>query len=234
VVDIVNRTGQIAGQEIPVGESIMRTFHVTLAAGLIAIGAVASVQAQMSAPGKDDPAAVTAGTYTLDAGHTLVGWKVDHFGFNDYFGLFGSITGTLQLDPANVSAAKLDITIPVSKVTTASEGLTAHLLRDGKDASTPADFFGSAPADAKFVSTSVTGTSATEATIAGNLTLNGVTKPVSIKASFAGAGKNPFSQKETVGFHGTATIKRSEFNINYAVPMVADEVHLDITAAFEK
>ncbi|HZF46762.1 MAG TPA: YceI family protein, partial [Sphingomonadaceae bacterium] len=48
------------------------------------------------------------------------------------------------------------------------------------------------------------------------------------------AGANPFNKKETVGFKGTARIKRSEFNINYAVPMVTDTVDLDIAAAFEK
>ena len=57
---------------------------------------------------------LTAGTYTADSGHTLIGWRVNHFGFNDYFGIFGDSTGTLTIDPANPAAAKVDITIPVS------------------------------------------------------------------------------------------------------------------------
>ncbi|MBP6442016.1 MAG: YceI family protein, partial [Sphingorhabdus sp.] len=183
-------------------------------------------------PGTMDVARVTAGAYNTDPGHTLIGWRVSHFGFNDYFGIFGDATGTLILDPANPNAAKVDITIPVSKVTTASAGLTSHLLRAGKDGG-KADFFGPAPADAKFVSTSVVA-SGTTAKITGDLTLNGVTKPVVLDTKFSGAGNNPFSKKATVGFHATAVIKRSEFGISYAVPMISDDVTLDISVAFEK
>ena len=183
-------------------------------------------------PGTMDVARVTAGTYNTDPGHTLIGWRVRHFGFNDYFGIFGDATGTLTIDPANPNAAKVDITIPVSKVTTASSGLTGHLLRAGKDGGKP-DFFGPAPADAKFVSTSVS-SSGTAAKITGNLTLNGVTKPVVLDTRFSGAGNNPFNKKATVGFHATTTIKRSEFGVAYGIPVVSDEVKLDISVAFEK
>ncbi|WP_294287244.1 YceI family protein [uncultured Sphingomonas sp.] len=207
---------------------------------LILIAATAAIatpivaQQAMQAPGSKNPAAITGGTYSVDPNHTLVGWRVDHLGFNDYFGIFGSVTGTLTLDPKRPNASKVDVTIPVSKVTTASAGLTAHLLRAGKDGGRP-DFFGAAPADARFVSTSVVATGQ-RAKIAGDLTLNGVTKPVTLDATFSGAGKMPAQMggKETVGFHASTTIKRSDFGVNYAIPMVSDAVKLDITAAFEK
>ena len=205
---------------------------VTGAALLYVVGAQAQ-NGDLGGPGKADASLVTGGTYAADPGHTLVGWKVNHFGFSDYFGLFGDVKGTLKLDPKNVAASSVEMTIPVSKVTTANAGLTAHLLSAGKDGK-PADFFGAAPADATFKSTSVKAAGANKATITGDLTLNGVTKPVTINAEFVGAGANPFNKKETVGFKGTARIKRSEFNINYAVPMVTDTVDLDIAAAFEK
>lgn len=190
--------------------------------------------AQMAKPGSKNSALVTGGTYTVDAGHTLIGWRVDHLGFNDYFGIFGDSTGTLVLDPKNPNAAKVDITIPVGKVTTASAGLTSHMLRAGKDGK-KADFFGAAPADAKFVSTSVKATGM-KAQITGNLTLNGVTKPVVLDTIFAGAGKAPamMGGKENVGFHAKTTIKRSDFGIAYGIPVVSDEVALDITVAFQK
>lgn len=173
-------------------------------------------------PGAKDVTRVTAGTYNTDPGHTLIGWRVSHFGFNDYFGIFGDITGTLILDPAKLNEAKVDILIPVGKVTTASAGLTGHLLRPGKDEA-KADFFGPAPSDAKFVSTNVAA-SRTTAKITGNLTLNGVTKPVVLDTKFSSAGNNPFNRKATVGFHATTVIKRSEFGIGYAVPMISDDV----------
>jgi polyisoprenoid-binding protein YceI len=189
---------------------------------------------QMAKPGSKSTGAITGGTYTVDPGHTLIQWRVDHMGFNDYFGLFGDSTGTLTLDPKNPNAAKVEITIPVSKITTASAGLTSHLLRAGKDGGKP-DFFGDAAADAKFVSTSVKATGM-KARIMGNLTLNGVTKPVTLDAEFAGAGKAPpmMGGKENVGFHAKTTIMRSQFGVGYGIPVVSDAVALDITVAFQK
>ncbi len=187
-----------------------------------------------SAPGAPDKSRVTAGTYAADPGHTMVVWEVDHFGFSKYSGIFGDVAGTLVIDPANPAAAKVDVTIPVAKVTTASAGLTGHLLRAGKDGGKP-DFFGAAPADAKFVSTAVVlDDDGDEAKVTGNLTLNGVTRPVTLDVDFHGAGTNPFNKKETVGFQAEATIKRSDFGITYGIPAVSDEVELEIHAAFEK
>ena len=189
-------------------------------------------QSAPQVPGTMEVARITAGTYNTDLGHTLIGWRVSHFGFNDYFGIFGDATGTLILDPKAPNAAKVNITIPVGKVTTASAGLTGHMLRPGKDGGKP-DFFGPNPADAEFVSTAVVA-KGTTAKITGNLTLNGVTKPVVLDTKFSGAGNNPFNKKPSVGFHATTTIKRSDFGIGYAIPMISDNVALDISVAFEK
>jgi polyisoprenoid-binding protein YceI len=148
--------------------------------------------------------------------------------------MFGDVTGSLTIDPANPAAAQVDVTIPVAKVTTASAGLTRHMLKPAGD-NGKADFFGATPADATFKSTSVmVGADGTSARITGDLTLNGVTKPVTLDATLAGAGTNPFTRAATVGFHAKTTIKRSDFAVSYGVPFVSDEVRLDITAAFEK
>ncbi len=206
----------------------------TLAAVVGGIAAAPAIFAQGApeVPGKADPARVTAGTYAADPAHSLIGWEVNHFGFNDYYGLFGDVAGTLTIDPANPNAAKVDVTIPVANVTTASKGLTDHLLRAGKDGGKP-DFFGPAPAPARFVSTAVKA-EGTKAMITGDLTLNGVTKPVTFEAEFTGAGTNPFNKKATIGFEAETTIKRSDFGVNYGIPFVSDEVELDISVAFEK
>ena len=207
---------------------------VPLAALALAVVATPIVLAQGgSAPGAPDKTRVTAGTYAADAGHTMVVWEVDHLGFSKYTGIFGDVTGTLVIDPKNLAAAKVDVTIPVAKVTTASAGLTSHLLRAGKDGGKP-DFFGAAPADAKFVSTSVTlDSDGDEAKVAGNLTLNGVTKPVTLDVDFHGAGVG-MNKKETVGFQAETTIKRSDFGVSMGIPYVSDAVELEIHAAFEK
>ena len=217
-----------------------RTTLAAAAALACAIGATAfapalTAQGAPQVPGAKDPARVTVGSYTADPNHSLIGWEVNHFGFNDYYGIFGDVAGTLVIDPANLDAAKVDVTIPVANVTTASKALTDHLLRAGKDGGKP-DFFGPAPAPARFVSTAVKvdATDATKATITGDLTLNCVTKPVTFEAEFIGAGTNPFNKKATVGFEAETSIKRSDFGVNYAIPFVSDEVELDISVAFEK
>ncbi len=215
----------------------------TFAAAAAAILAVATggitaapaifAQGAPEMPGVQDTARVTAGTYAVDPAHTLVGWNVSHFGFNDYFGLFGNVTGTLTIDPANIEAATFDIAIPIAEVTLASEGLKNHLLRPGKDGAAP-DFFGAEPGMAKFTSTKVVKTGDASANVVGDLTINGKTAPVMLAVEFVGAGANPFNKKDTVGFHARAVMDRTQWDINYAVPLVGTDVELTISAAFEK
>ena len=90
-------------------------------------------------PGQVDASRVTAGTYATDPSHSLVGWSVDHFGFNDYYGLFGDVEGTLQIDPADLESAMVDVTIPITSVAVPSEGLRNHLLRPGKEGDAASD-----------------------------------------------------------------------------------------------
>jgi polyisoprenoid-binding protein YceI len=210
--------------------------------GLIGLGAAlictAPLLAQQMELGKPDTSRITGGTYAVDHYHTMVRWEVDHLGITPYFGIFGDITGTLTLDPKNPAAAKVDITIPIRKVTTANAELTAHLLKAPAKPGAKPDFFGADPADARFVSTAVVPDSDDpgEAEITGNLTLNGVTKPVTLEATFHGAGKAPkeMGGQEMIGFEAETTIKRSDFGIDMGIPMVSDEVELDIVAAFLK
>ncbi|MEH6685192.1 MAG: YceI family protein [Qipengyuania sp.] len=202
------------------------------ASGTLAVTAI-SAQEQPQVPGAPDVSRVQAGDYTLDASHTLVSWQVGHFGFNDYFGLFGQIEGTMTLDPANIGATEFDIAVPITSVSVPSEGLRDHLLRPGKDGAAP-DFFGPEPEAARFVSTSVRRTSETTAVATGQLTMNGKTGPVTMLVEFSGAGENPMSKAQTVGFHARARIDRTAWGISYAAPLVDPMVDLEISAAFER
>ena len=208
---------------------------VTLAALAVAGTSVAmvAVAQDMPARGTMDVSKVSKGTYDADPGHTLVGWRVNHLGFNDYFGLFGDAQGTLTLDPANMDATSVDIRIPIAKVTVASEGLKDHLLRAGKDGA-KADFFGPEPGMAHFVSDKVTRFGSTRALISGTLEMSGQKHPVVLDTHFTGVGASPMGGTETIGFEATTTIERSRWGIEYGIPLVSDAVELDITAAFEK
>jgi polyisoprenoid-binding protein YceI len=209
----------------------------------LALGAAAALllalpltaQTAPQKPGAPDSSRITGGTYQADPFHTVVTWKVDHLGFSPLPGLFGDISGTLELDPKNPAAAKVDVSIPIAKISTSTSQFTGHFLRPGKDGGKP-DLFGPDPAPARFVSTKVEVHGTDHAMITGDLTLMGVTKPVVLDTKFYGAGKAPamMGGKENVGFTAKATIKRSDFGLTYAIPVVSDEVSLKIDAAFQK
>lgn len=207
---------------------------LSLTSGPAAVGAVQEL------PGKADLARIGAGTYQTDPSHTLIAWRVDHLGFNDYFGLLGEIKGTLVLDPARPEAAQVTVKIPLGKILTASSALNSELLRPapprGKTggAGGKTRYFGANPGEAVFISNAVKlGADGTSALIEGNLTLNGKTRPVTITAKLAGAGKNPYTGRPTIGFHGMAQIRRSEFGLDSDLGVVGDKVGLTISAAFE-
>jgi polyisoprenoid-binding protein YceI len=192
-----------------------------LKAGILALLAVSTVQAGESGLGSAKP-----GSYKVESYHTQVGFSISHFGFTNYSGLFSGATGSLQLDPAKLGTSKLEISIPVDSVMTTVSKLTDELKGD--------KWFDTAKfPKAAFVSTQVVPT-ADGATVTGNLTLHGVTKPVVLHVRFIGAGVNPIDKAYTVGFEATGTIKRSDFGVTTYLPAVGDEVQLSIAGAFEQ
>lgn len=207
----------------------MRTFLIS-AAVLAAVAGGTVVIAQMpAAPGAKDPARVTGGTYQIDPGHTQIVFAYDHMGFSNNVGVISESTGTLTLDPKNPAASKVSVEVPIANIRTGVEKLDEHLMK--------ADFFDAAKfPKATFVSTGVKADGPTGAEITGNLTIKGVTKPVTLDAEFYGAGKAPAMAggKENVGFVATTAVKRSDFGMGYGVPMVGDNIELKIVAAFQK
>ena len=201
---------------------LVPTLAATLAAALVLAGPALA----QTAPTRD-AAQIPAGTYAVDPGHTQVGWRVSHMGFSNYAGGFSNVSGTLDLQPKTPAGSKLSIRIPVASVTTTSDKLTGELKGDQwLDA-------GKYP-EMTFVSTKVTPEGKDRAKVAGDLTLHGVTKPVTLDVTLVGAGTNPLSKKFTVGFEATGTLNRSEFGVKTYVPLIGDTLHLTIAGAFER
>jgi len=173
-----------------------------------------------------NPATVKAGTYKVEPYHTQVVFSVSHFGFTNYWGVFSNVSGSLTLDPKKPAASKLEVTIPVQSVMTTSDKLTGELK--GEQWLDAAKF-----PNATFVSTKVTPGANGTATIVGDFTLHGVTKPLTLHAKFIGAGVNPLDKAFTSGFEATGTIKRSEFGVKQYLPLLGDNVQLHIAGAFE-
>lgn len=181
----------------------------------------------VAAQAAGSPAEVQSGHYAVEPGHTQVGFSVLHFGFTNYAGVFSNVSGTLELNAKNPAASSLSVTIPVASVQTTSDVLNGELKG--------AEWFDAEKfPNATFVSTSVKLTGKSDAVVAGNLTIHGVTKPETLKVHFIGAGVNPLDKKYTTGFEATGTVKRSDFGVSKYVPYVSDEVTLRIAGAFEK
>lgn len=200
-----------------------------LTAATLLLTAVTGAFAQEAAremPGTEDVAGITGGSYTVDPDHTQIVWTVDHMGITPLAGMFGASAGTLVLDPTKPDEAKLDVTIPMSGLRVTSEGFAAHLA-------SPEILDAAKFPTASFKSTRVT-VEGTDATIEGELTLHGVTKPVTLDVSFFGAGINPMTKAENIGFTATAEIRRSDFGLGFGTPVISDEVALDIVGAFIK
>jgi polyisoprenoid-binding protein YceI len=173
------------------------------------------------------PSEVQAGDYKLDPAHGKITWSVDHLGFSTYTGQFVNVQAELKLDPANPAASTLTATIPLTEVASNSDGLNRHLQT--------ADFFDTANhpvATFRSVHIMLDPSKPNEATVHGELTLRGVTRPVTMEVQFNQAGPTRGGYK--AGFDGEATIKRSEFGINFALPALGDEVKLHIEGEFVK
>jgi polyisoprenoid-binding protein YceI len=192
----------------------------TLGAVLIA----GSAFAQMASP---SPKAVEAGTYAVEPYHTRVAFAVTHFGFTRYWGDVTGVSGELVLDPKKPAADKVSVSIPVGSVSTTNTKLDGELK-------SPMFLDATTYPSITFVSTSVKKTGPTTADVTGDLTLHGVTKPVTLKVKFNASGANPMSKKYTVGFDAHGVIHRSDFGVKAFVPMVSDATDITISAAFEK
>jgi polyisoprenoid-binding protein YceI len=201
----------------------MRNFSAVAAA--MAVCALVPVHA--SAQASADPAKVQAGSYAVEPNHTRVMFAVNHLGFTTYYGNFTGVSGSLQLDPAKPETSQVSVSIPVASVTTTNAVLDAELK-------SPAWLNAAADPTIAFKSTKVVVTGANTADITGDLTLHGVTKPVTLAAKFNASGPNPMSHKVTVGFDATAHLTRSDFGVKTYVPMIGDQVDVIISAAFEK
>jgi polyisoprenoid-binding protein YceI len=172
------------------------------------------------------PAEVKAGAYVLEPSHSKITWSVNHLGFSTYIGQFTGVAGTLKLDPKAVQATDLQVTVTTASVGTLNTALDNHLKAP--------DFLDAAKfPTATFKTTSVKLTGERTADIAGDLTLRGVTKPIVIQATFNRAGIAPTDGKYTVGFSGKAQLKRSDFGIKAYLPVLGDEVTLDLAAEFK-
>lgn len=169
--------------------------------------------------------ALAADSYTIDPTHTYVHFEVDHLGMSRMRGRFDKVAGKFTLDQA-AKTGSVEITIQTASITTGDNDKGNRPRSRDEHLRSP-DFFNVAEFPTMtFKSTKVTFKGDAPATIEGNFTLLGVTKPVTLTIEYWKCGENPMSKKAMCGGNATGTLKRSDFGMKYAVPAVGDEQKL--------
>ncbi|MBN6150809.1 polyisoprenoid-binding protein [Xanthomonas sp. AmX2] len=188
--------------------------------------ALAVVVAQPATTAFAAPAAAavkgTTGTYKLDPTHTDVLVQWNHLGFSNPSAHFGNVDGTLVYNAEDVSKSSVQVTLPLSGLNSFTAKFDEHLMSG--------DFFDAAKfPSASFKSTKVSAAGSNKLTVVGDLTVKGVTKPVTLAVTINGAGQHPMKKVPAIGFDASTTIKRSDFGLGAYVPNVSDEVKIHIT-----
>ncbi len=166
---------------------------------------------------------VMAADYAIDkqGQHAFVNFKISHLGYSWLYGTFKDFDGSFSFDAAKPQDSKVNVTLNTSSVDTNHAERDKH-LRSG-------DFLNvSKHPTATFTSTSVKSTGEGTADITGDLTLNGVTKPVVIAAKFIGEGKDPWGGYRA-GFEGSTKLKLKDFDIQKDLGPASQDVELIIS-----
>jgi polyisoprenoid-binding protein YceI len=162
--------------------------------------------------------AFAADSYTVDPLHTFPRFRINHLGFSTMQGRFDKTTGKVALDRA-AKTGSVELAIETASVSTGFVKRDDHLKSP--------DFFNAAEFPTiTYKSTAIHFKGDTPSSVEGNLTISGVTKPVTFTIDAFNCGANPMNKKEECGADASADIKRSDFGVKYGVPNIGDDVKL--------
>ena len=159
------------------------------------------------------PIDAPAGTYTLEGTHASLTWRIRHMGLSNYTARFKRFDATLRFDPKNFSRSSVEATVDLGSIET---DFVPAQGRDFNEELRSAAFFDVVQYPrAVFVSKKVTRTGARTMRVDGNLTLLGITHPLSMKVTLGGAMRShPFAKVPALGFSATAHVPRLAFGLN--------------------
>lgn len=162
--------------------------------------------------------ALAADSYTIDPAHTFPHFTISHLGFSTMHGRFDSTSGKVTLDRAAKSGS-VEVAIESASISTGFAKRDEHLRGP--------DFFNAAEFPTiNYKSTAVNFKGDIPVSVDGNLTISGVSKPVTLKIEEFNCGTNPMSKKDTCGAAVSTQIKRSDFGVKYGLPNIGDDVKL--------
>jgi polyisoprenoid-binding protein YceI len=162
-----------------------------------------------------------ASTFDIDIVHSHIAFFIDHLGFSKVIGTANDFSGSFDFDPAAPEKSTLNVAVKVAGIFTNSK------QRDGDIQG--ADWFNATEfPDITYVGKEFKRTGDKTGTILGDLTIAGVTNPVTLDVTFNKDGQNPWDKSHVVGFSAKTTIKRSDYGMKAALGLIGDEVTLYI------
>jgi polyisoprenoid-binding protein YceI len=169
------------------------------------------------------PAAAKMEDFALDPVHTRVAFQVSHAGLSNPIGTFSGTTGTLSFDEDDWTTAQLTVKLAITTLDLGDANWQERILDP--------TFFNSAKfPEARFVSSKVERTGEHTAQVTGELTMHGVTHPITLAVTLNALKRHPLTFKRTAGFSATATLSRKDFGMDAWSSLVGDEVRLIIEA----
>lgn len=166
------------------------------------------------------PAFAAPQTYVFEPTHTYPRFSYDHMGMSKQILRFNKTTGEITLDK-EAKQASVDVTIDMTSIDTGFTMFDGHIQGE--------EFFDTANyPTATFKSNEVIFENDVPVSIVGEVTIKGITKPLTLTISSFFNGPHPMLEKEAIGANATGVIKRSDFKADKYVPVIGDEITLDI------
>ncbi len=181
--------------------------------------AVAATEKTAPATTEAAAGAFPAGKYDLDAGHSVFLFKARHFGAGYTYGWFKDVSGSVVVDP-DLTKQSIELSIKTESVESRDAKRDEHLRSP--------DFFNAAQFPTiTFKSTKIEAGTAGALAVTGDLTMHGVTKPVTAQVVALGTGTDPWKNVR-VGYETKITVKRSDFDMKFMPDGIGDDIELTI------
>ncbi len=207
----------------------MTQIRLLIIPALLMAAGCASALAPLIKPNiEQGAAALRAGAYQLDKDHAALLFRINHLGFSTFAGRFNAFDATLDFDADDPSSAIIDASIDMTSLDVANDDFSATLMG-------PQWFDAATFPQAHFISSAIAITGDNTGTMTGNLTLHGVTSPVTLAVTFNGGGKDRLRGGAYIaGFSAHGTISRKAFGVDRFSGLITDEVEIEIQAEFKK
>lgn len=187
----------------------------------------AFIASTVAAARAEDAPKFVSGTYEADPYHSAIMFITNHLGLSTFIARFDDYATELKLDADDISKSSLKVTVKPASVDIDYPAFATEMMK-------PEWFDTAKYPEVTFQSTKFEQETPTTGKVTGNLTIKGVTRPLTLNVKLVGVGVNTLVQKEAIGIEATGVVKRSDFGLEEYIPLIPDNVRLHINAEFHK